>query len=343
MNAATASSFSLQSLPPQAAKFCLAMERFCRDELECGLRGISVLVAFSGGADSLALLLALRALSARLGLTLGAAMLDHGLRPESGAEASAAAGLCASLGVRFYSRRADVGALAAERACGLEEAGREARLAFLETVRADGGYDWIAFGHQLNDLAEDSLMRLLRGAGWPSLAGMRGIDHDRRVIRPLLLTPRAAIEDFLRTLGRDWTDDPLNRDQAFLRNRMRGRMLPLLLEENPAFLDTVALRWRVARDDAAFFAASSEIFTMAGDAGTIFFHRETLTGAPRALRLRAYKAALERLGPGQILGSALMALDRAWKKGEGGKTVQFSGRKTACIRNGGIVFSADPD
>ncbi len=333
----------LQDLPPAAARFCLNLERFCREELECGLSGTSVLIAFSSGADSLALLLALRALSCKLDLTLHAAMLDHGLRPESEAEAAAAADLCASLGVAFHTCRLDVAALAEKSGCGLEEAGREARRFFLETTRARTACDWIAQGHQLNDLAEDSLMRLMRGAGWPALAGMPGLDRERRILRPLLLTPRSAIESFLRDLGRNWNEDPLNRDQAYLRNRVRQNLVPLLLEENPAFLEGIAMRWRMARIDATFFAQAAEEIGIIRDGEGFFLSGAKLAKTARALRLRMYKTALDALGPGQVLGSLLLALDKAWQKGEGGKLVQFPGCKTARIRDGGIVFGKAPD
>ncbi len=340
------SPFCLQNMPPAAARFCLDMERFCREELYCDIAGSSVLVAFSGGADSLALLLALHALAPKLTLTLHAAILDHGLRPESVGEVFAAEKLCDSLDIAFHSRRVDVGALAKERGTGLEEAGREARLAFLEELRAElsgQGCVWVALGHQLNDLAEDSLMRLIRGAGWPALAGMRGIDLQRRIIRPLLLTPRSAIEDFLRSLGQNWNQDPMNEDEAYLRNRVRARVLPLFMRENPAFLDAVAIRWRMAREDAVFFGEMAEGVKAEIDGRSIFFSRDTLAAAARSVRLRAYKAALERLGPGEILGPSLLALDRVWQKGEGGKTMQFSGCKTARIQKGGIAFTVNAD
>ena len=333
--------FCLQSLPPTAARFCLDLERFCRDELGLDLHELSLLVAFSGGADSTALLLALRALAPRLGLTLHAATLDHGLRPESDAEAAACARLCASLDIAFHSRRVDVAALAQQRGIGLEEAGREARLAFLEELRAETGCAWIAQGHQLNDLAEDSLMRLIRGSGWPALAGMRALDAEKCIIRPLLLTTRAAVEDFLRTLGLDWTEDPLNQDQAYLRNRVRAQLVPLFQQENPAFLGSVAARWRMARDDEAFFAeAAGGVAIHAGGQG-VFLSRDDLARSTRAVRMRVYKTVLASLGPGQALAPQLLALDKAWHKGAGGKVLAFPGRKKALVHKGGILFSMD--
>ena len=332
------SPFALQAMPPRAARFCLGMERFCRDELGVPLEGASLVVAYSGGADSKALLLALHALATRHALTLHVAILDHCLRKESAGEVAEAGALCSTLGVPFYSGIADVSVRAQKRGIGLEEAGREARLAFLEEVRHKTGSGWIAFGHHLNDLAEDSLMRLLRGSGWPALSGMAGVSRERRVLRPLLLTPRRDIEVFLEDLGVDWVKDSMNEDSAYLRNRIRADMVPLFERENPAFLDTVAQRWRMARMDAAFYEEMKiGLSALNSEEGT-YLAGAALECAPVAIRFRKYMDILASLGPGEVAATQLQALDAAWRRGEGGKTVQFPGGKRAAVRQGGILF-----
>jgi len=328
----------LQDMPPPAAHFCLKVERFCRDELGVDLSGTKVLVAYSGGADSLALLLALHALSRRLGVEVAAATLDHGLREESAGEARAAGAFCAELGIAFFTDRRDTARFAAEQKLGLEEAGRNIRADFLESVRRANDCDWIALGHQLNDLAEDSLMRMLRGAGWPGLAGMEGVDAARHMVRPLLLTARSDIETFVSDLGLSWTMDAMNADMAYLRNRVRHELLPLCLRENPSFLDAVASRWRLAREDAAYFKEITRI-TPAAREGEVFLPRPELAAAPAAVRLRQYKHVLDSLGNGQALLAPLFTLDALWRKNQGGGEVSFPGGKKAVIRNGGIVFT----
>ncbi|SBV93408.1 tRNA(Ile)-lysidine synthase [uncultured delta proteobacterium] len=330
----------LRDLPSGAARFCLAVERFCRDELLCDLTGESMVVAYSGGADSKALLFALFFLAPRLDLTLHAATLDHGLRPESGAEVRDAAAVCRRLGVRFHTAEKDVAGYAAANGVGLEEAGRILRLEFLKTVRASTGCGRIAAGHQLNDLAEDCLMRMTRGAGWPALAGMAGIVDDTRIIRPLLLTPRAAIEAFLREIGEPWHDDAMNADDAYFRNRVRNHILPLFLKENPAFLDTVADRWRMARDDAAFFKDALAAIPAVRVEDGIFLSRNALAGLPPSLRVRKYRDIVMELGKGQATAEHLAALDAAWRRNEGGKEIQFPGGKKARIKEGGVFFCA---
>lgn len=329
----------LQELPPKAAHFCLRVERFCREDLGFVCAGESVVAAYSGGADSKALLFCLCYLASRLGLSVQAAILDHGLRREAEAEVRDASAVCSRLGVVLHVQKRDVAALAKESGVGVEEAGRNARLEFLEEIRQKTDSAWIAVGHQLNDLAEDCVMRMLRGTGWPALGGMAGIDPKRHIVRPLLLTPRAELELFLRSIHEPWHDDAMNNDDAFLRNRVRNHILPLFFQENPSFLDTVADRWRMARKDEIFLANRMEAVCAQEKEAGVFLPREALLRADAAIRLRKYKQILSTLAPGQVSASLLRALDEAWLRNEGGKTIQFSGGKRARIQNGGVFFA----
>lgn len=152
---------TLKDLAPADARLALSVHRFVTDELEVDWQGTGLVVALSAGVDSTALLVLLAALRARLNFSLTAAHLDHGLRPESGRDAEAARALCRRLDVPFRLTRCDVAAVAGK--AGLEEAGRRVRYAFLEQVRRESGADWIVTGHHVGDLAEDMLLRLIRG------------------------------------------------------------------------------------------------------------------------------------------------------------------------------------
>lgn len=328
----------LQDLPSKAAHFCLGVERFCRDLPGLDLSGQTLLVAYSGGADSRALLFVLYYLAPRLGITIHAAILDHALRPEAADEVKDARAVCAGLGVPLHAHREDVAAFAREKGLGLEEAGRIARLRFLEDVRKDTGSAWIAMGHQLNDLAEDSVMRMVRGAGWPALAGMAAVSGEHHVLRPLLLTPRSELEAFLSAVGQTWHDDAMNEDDAYLRNRVRKYIIPRFLAENPSYLDGVAERWRMARTDEAFFRQQTEGLPTRSDGEGEFVSRDCLLECHSSVRQRKYMEILKRLGSGQAASALLHALDNAWLRNEGGKTVQFPGGKRAVILDGGIDF-----
>ncbi|WP_285904892.1 tRNA lysidine(34) synthetase TilS [Pseudodesulfovibrio pelocollis] len=324
---------SLQDLPPRWAHFCLGIERFVADDLGVKLAGKRLAVGFSGGVDSTALLLCLRCLAARSGGRVMAAHLNHRLRPEADDDARWVADLCAALDVPCVTRVVDVASLAAGSGIGIEEAGREARYALYADVLTDHGVDFVVLGHHLDDLAEDVLMRLARGTAWPGLAGMPGRDDTRRLLRPLLLTPKAELVGFLTDLGVPWREDATNADQRWSRNRMRASLMPLLLRENPNFLDSMARLWRVAEADRDYWS---------GQTAAVGEHipDATLAVAHRALRLRLYKAALDRLGPGQALADTLFALDRAWQDRRTGALFQFPGEKTAVVTGSGVVFSA---
>ncbi|HCU69617.1 MAG TPA: tRNA lysidine(34) synthetase TilS, partial [Desulfomicrobium sp.] len=155
----------LQDLPRPLARRCLGLPRFCRDSLGVDIRGKSLVVAYSTGLDSTALLHILHLLSRPLGLTLTAAHAHHGLRPESDEELEHARTTCSRLGVTLETARLDVPSAMRPGGPGLEECARNLRYAFLESVRTQCGADFVVTAHHADDLAEDILMRLVRGTG----------------------------------------------------------------------------------------------------------------------------------------------------------------------------------
>ena len=183
--------------------------------------GERVLVAVSGGADSVALLLTLRALAPELRLDLHVLHVDHGLRADSDRDARFVEALCGRLGVPMSVERVHVAAGGS-----VEAAARTARHAALEAAAVRLGAARIALGHTADDQAETVLMRLFDGAG---VRGLAAIPPRRgRIIRPLIEQRRRDIERALRDAGVEWTEDPSNQDPKFLRNRVRHDVLPLL-------------------------------------------------------------------------------------------------------------------
>lgn len=332
----------LQELAPPQARVCLDILRFTKHELGLSLAGSHILAGFSGGADSTALLLALRYLSPTLGFSLSAAHLDHQLRPSSGSDAAQCGAFCDALKIPFFSKRCDVASLSDRNKQGIEEAARDARYAFYDEAAARAGCDWIATGHTANDLAEDMLMRLIRGAGWPGLSGMEAVDGKRRLFRPLLLTARARIESFLAGLGVSWLEDESNADMACFRNRVRNRLLPILLRENPAFLEKTAGLWRLGRIDAEWIAsllpAHPANIDSGGAGAASLLPRSRLENMPKALRLRYYKKILSTLGPGQARLNGLLALDAAFEANREETEHQFPGGKLAIVNKQGIYW-----
>ena len=346
----------LQDLDPESARLVLQVERLLLEYAEPDLAHSGVLAAVSGGTDSLALLLILTLLRERLQFRLKACHLNHGLRPAAAAEQVWVADFCSRLGVEFHGRVVDVAALAAQKRMGLEEAGRDARLAmFRELTASVGGF--VATGHTLNDLAEDVLMRLLRGSGWPALAGMDRFNAESGIWRPLLFIERRELAAFLERLNIPHLEDESNQTPDFLRNRLRLEAVPLLLRENPGWLDQVRSLKRLAETDAAYWRAEMEkhpllVFAPGKAEGapaghdpaqrTVFLGREQLHNAPQALRLRLFMRCARALGGGQALADNLLALDRAWSGDgagpRGGKVIQLPGKTAARTTRDGIWF-----
>lgn len=200
--------------------------------------GDRVLVALSGGADSVALLHLLRRTAAISGIELCAAHLDHALRPESGEDAAFVAGLCARLGIELVTARREVAVLAAEMKVGLEEAGRAARREFLLDAAARRDCGVIALGHHRGDQAETVIHHLLRGCGVSGLAAMR--PRSAPFIRPLLPFTRQELRDYLAALGEGFVEDASNCDPVFTRNRIRHQVIPALTAFNPQLEEGLA-------------------------------------------------------------------------------------------------------
>lgn len=188
--------------------------------LEAGDR---VLVAVSGGPDSVALLHALTRLSSAYGLHLAVCHVDHGLRADGPREAEFVRGLATRLGCPVLVERVRVDHRPGR---SFEAAARTARYAALDGAARAVGARRIALGHTAADQAETVLMRVLQGAGPRGLAGIpvrRG-----RLIRPLLEVERPTILAYLAAEGLPWVEDPTNQDPKLLRNRIRHELLPLL-------------------------------------------------------------------------------------------------------------------
>lgn len=355
-------SLSLQSIPPSAAHLCLTVENFVQKELGRSLGNKKLLVGLSGGVDSTALLLIFSLLAKRNNLTLTAAHLNHAIRPEAKRDQDFCQSLCAHLSIPFFTTTVDVPALC-KNGAGLEDAARVARYNFFSSLKPQISYDYLLTGHHLNDLAEDCFMRLLRGSGWPSLAGMPAYTQQRSQLRPLLMQSKERLEQFLLDLNILHVIDATNKEAFTLRNRIRQQILPFFIKENPRFLERIAALWKQAsleKEDIhqmltplfKSIAASlpkpesvppCDSLKHNDDKTTAFptvvtLSKEQLENLPQSIRLRAYKHVLDTLGPGQVLSATLLKLDRAWLHKKGQALFQFSHGKTAQIDKQSIIF-----
>jgi len=210
--------------------------------------GDTVLVAYSAGADSTALLHALVQLRKKLGCHICACHVHHGLRGgDADADAEHAAGFAESLGVPFTSARADARAYAKERKLSTETAAREVRYQLLEQAARDHSAARIATGHTADDQAETVLLNLLRGAGPAGLAGIPPVRGN--IIRPLIDTEKHRIKYYCDDKRLKYRRDRSNRDMRFARNRVRHRILPVIRQFQPSVVDVLCRVAWIMRDE----------------------------------------------------------------------------------------------
>ena len=268
--------------------------------------GDTVLVAVSGGVDSVVLLDLLERLAAENQLSLHVAHLDHGLRDTSSADAEFVADIARDRGLPIHRSHLSPGALSDSRKQGLEEAARNARYAFLQQVASEIGAHGIALGHTASDQAETVLHRLARGTG---ITGLCGIPPVRRpFIRPLIDLTRAEILAYAGQHDLRWRTDASNLDLSFTRNRIRHRVIPELERINPAAVESIcrASRHAVEAEQTSRFLVSTlwDAVCSSEDEQRIALRRSVLLTYPSAVR-----NLLLREGARRVRGE-LVGLDR---------------------------------
>jgi tRNA(Ile)-lysidine synthase len=269
------------------------------------VRGETLVVALSGGPDSVALLDALSLLQRSRGFRIVAAHLDHGLRAGSAEDAAFCASLCETLSVPLRSGQADVRSRAAREGGGLEQAARHERYAFLRRVREEENASAIAVAHTRDDQAETLLLRLLRGAGTTGMGAMRPRAGD--LVRPLLAVSREQVLLHLRERGLAFREDPSNQDPGHLRNRVRHELLPYLEARfNPRVREALARSAALLADEAAHLRAEADELLRRiarEEEGVLVLRRGPLAEAPAALARATLRQALARAGGLRQLGA----------------------------------------
>jgi len=275
--------------------------------------GTRVIVALSGGPDSVALAHLVRELAASGDLqAAGFAHFDHALRPASADDARFCEALAASFGWPIVVETGDVLARARNQHRSIEDAARASRYECFNRALATLGADVIALGHTRDDQAETFLLRLMRGAGVRGLASM----HPRRgpFIRPVIDCRRADLRAYLEARGLPFRIDESNADVAIPRNRVRAELLPLLEARfNPSIVDTLAAQADVARDEWRWMREQADVVWARAVERTAEGARidaATLNAAPLALaRLVMHRAmsavAVNRTIPALHVDAAL--------------------------------------
>jgi tRNA(Ile)-lysidine synthase len=300
---------------------------FNRENIRPGDR---VCVAISGGADSVALLLALHGANTAkhdaLGIGLSAAHVHHGIRTaeESDADQQFVEALCTRLDIPLHLHHANVPERVAQtRAAGdpetIEEAARNVRYNFFASLIATGEADSVLTAHTLDDQAETVLMKLLRGAWTEGLSAIHPVvqisgPRPGKILRPFLNTRRADIEAYLNHLHQPWREDSTNTDTAYTRNRIRHKLLPQLRDYNPSLDQTLANLAELAREEEARWqtelsrllpqillpgkpvrGGGRSVSTAPGQAA-VAIELDRLRSLDPALRRRVLRAAARQLG-----------------------------------------------
>jgi len=265
------------------------------------IEGVRVLVAVSGGIDSMALLSALSELDSEFDLELHIAHLDHGLRGKSSAEdAEFVRSKVKKLNLPFVVDKRPVDRKIKGKRQSLEEAARSVRYDFLDEVARKKGADFVALGHNRNDQAETILMHVIRGAGLRGLGGMEELKSE--YIRPLLRTSRDDIVDYAKEVNLDYRLDKTNKDTSFTRNRIRHDLIPTLKEEyNPGVMDSLIRLGDIARRAQSFIEKNiddvlDELLTDSTDKKVCFTRRKLLELHPHLQRAVLRKLVQEFKG-----------------------------------------------
>lgn len=324
------------------------------------LPGEKVVVAVSGGADSVSLLHILISLQEGLDTKLHVAHLDHQLRgSESARDAEYVAGLAALLGVPVTVGRRDVAAYRQARGCSTEEAARELRYDFLAGVAGDVGALRVVTGHTRDDQVETILMHILRGSG---ISGLRGLEpcsampkrrsgpHAKAlgllVVRPLLDVTRQEMLSYCREHQLAARADSSNLCRSFLRNRLRLELLPLLRTYNPN-VDQAFLRLsRIACDESSF--VEQEALKLCAEMcrperGSLHLDKEKTASLPVAVQARLIGLAVAQvLGDVRDIGANHIEAIRSLLTKPVGKEVSLP-RGLVCQSRYGEVLIAGED
>lgn len=232
----------------------------------CGnLKGRKILVACSGGPDSMALLKILQNLSSEDEFLLGAVHLEHGIRGEvSRQEATFVRNYCREKQIVYYEKAADIPALAKARHQSLELVAREIRYEFMAEVFRNNNYDYLATGHHLNDQGETVLLHLLRGTGPKGLQGIKPIIKHRigetelTIIRPLLKQLKSDILHYCENEQLEYCQDMTNYSTDYRRNKIRWELLPYLEEYNPRILYSLSNLSELMQLEMDYLSSSME-------------------------------------------------------------------------------------
>lgn len=265
--------------------------------------GERVICAVSGGADSMAMLWCLYSAQEELGIRVSAAHFNHCLRAdESDRDEAFVAQFCQAHGIPLTVDRADVAVYAAQSGKSLEEAAREKRYAFLQSLSCDK----IATAHTADDNAETVLLHLMRGSG---LRGLCGIPPKRgKIVRPLLCVDRETILSYLKAEKLSWCEDSSNALDAYRRNRLRHHVMPLLKQEDAGISAKLLRQSALLREEDALLDEMAAKLLQHPEQAPNLWQIAPIVSAPGALQKRALRLIVRQYLPKDVSMKHIEAL-----------------------------------
>ncbi len=305
-----------------------------------------VLVGYSGGADSTALLHIMKEICDERGLYLRALHVHHGIRGgEADRDAEFCRTVCEKLGIDFTLEQADIPALAHESGRGLEETAREFRYdAFVGAVRSDPRLTCIATAHNADDNAETVIFNLTRGCGASGLCGIPPVRmlSGIPVIRPLIYTSKRDIIGYLTENSTEYIFDSTNNDTAYTRNYLRHEIVPRLEKVNPSLLDSVKRMTRSLRDDAVYLDLAAERFVSENVTdGRIDV--KLLSKTERAIASRAVCKMFSSVSAETLETVHVDSMLSLAERGRNNSSVSLPGGALAVVEGGCLYFTDEAD
>ena len=270
-----------------------------------------ILVACSGGPDSMALLHLLKdiAIHRHTMYEIGVAIVDHCIRPESKDEVLWLQQQVEDLGLPFYSATFDVPRLSKEQKVSEETMGRQVRYQWLTEVAKSKNYDYIAVAHHKDDQAESILAHIIRGSGLNGLVGMSVVssEYSTPVIRPLLDVTKETLLAYLAVKGIAYCVDRTNEDVRYQRNRIRHRIIPELEAINPNVVDAIVRLGNSVHEDLLVISdlmeqAFEKLVTVGADG--VSLSRRALRQEPLAIQRRLWQRLVNTVDPDITLSAA---------------------------------------
>lgn len=304
-----------------------------------------VLLAFSGGSDSSALLHLLNEDAKANGFTLHAAHFNHQIRGEEAErDAKFCEEVCKSLSIPFYLGKADIPALAKEKGNSIETEAREQRYAFFERIMRENSISILVTAHHAEDQVETILLHILRGSGLKGLCGMqecRPFSNDLHLVRPLLNAQKRDIMAFCEQNKIDFVTDSTNDDTQYARNALRHEIIPKLYELQPNLCSVFDRLSKSARNADGFINAGANEFIKAECNSKIpleKFNQLFDTQKSRVLSIlfeEKYNATLERVHVDAVIDLCQKAIPHS--------SVSLPLKACAKIENGNLVFEKESE